>query len=184
MERSVDTEIQFSGLKTGVYHYDYTLNNSFFSDYKKEKILDAEVFFDVVLQRKERLLMFHFAFHGDVLTTCDRCLGELRWPVSGENDLCVKFSDTEVSDDEDVIFLPEKAHTIDLAQWMYEYVAVSLPIRCVHPDNPDGSSSCDPLMLEYLSDDSDDDNSVEDSVTGSEQEIDPRWEALRNLKND
>ena len=30
MECNVDTEIQFSGLKSGIYHYDYTLDDSFF----------------------------------------------------------------------------------------------------------------------------------------------------------
>jgi len=178
MERSVDTEIQFSGLKSGVYHYDFTLSDGFFSDYKNEKILGGNVVFNVKLEKKERLLTFFFTYSGTVRTTCDRCLEEMDWPVEGEQTLFVKFSDTEHSDDEDVVILPEKAFKIDLAQWMYEYVAVALPIQCTHPDDANGEPTCDPEMLKYIS------AQDEDGEEGQhEGETDPRWEALRQLKD-
>lgn len=177
MNQNVDTIIQFSGLKSGVYHYDFTLDNSFFSEYKNEKILDANIVFDVKLEKKERMLLFYFTFSGEVTTTCDRCLGEMRLPVEGEQSLCVKFSDTEQSDDEDVIILPENEYKIDLAQWMYEYVAVSIPMQCVHPDDAEGNSTCDPEMLKYLSEETEG-----EATQTNEDEIDPRWEALKNLK--
>lgn len=177
MEHSVDTTIQFSGLKSGVYTYDYTLDDSFFSEYKNEKILGAKVVFDVKMEKSERMLMFHFKYSGAVRTTCDRCLGEMTWPVEGEQALCVKFSDTEQSDDENVAILPEKAFKIDLAQWMYEYVAIAMPIQCVHPDDSEGKPTCDPEMLKYLSPDDDNDESE-----NGEEETDPRWDALKKLK--
>lgn len=177
MERNIDTTVQFSGLKSGVYHYDYTLDDSFFSEYKNEKILGCKVVFNVKLEKKERLMLFHFTFSGEVRTTCDRCLGEMELPVSGEETLCVKFSDTEHSDDEDVVILPEKEYKIDLAQWMYEYVAVALPMQCIHPDNADGTPGCDPEMMKYLTEDTD------GNEQSSEEETDPRWNALKELKN-
>lgn len=177
MEQSVDTTIQFSGLKSGVYHYDYTLDNSFFSEYKNEKILDANVVFDVKLEKSERMMMFYFAYSGEVTTMCDRCLGEMQLPIEGEQTLCVKFSDNEQSDNEDVIILHENEYKIDLAQWMYEYVAVSIPIQCVHPDDADGNPTCDPEMLKYISEESNGEPTPTD-----EEAIDPRWEALKQLK--
>lgn len=177
MKQNVDTVIQFSGLKSGVYHYDFTLDNSFFSEYKNEKILDANIVFDVKLEKKERMMMFYFTYSGEVTTTCDRCLGEMRLPVEGEQSLCVKFSDTEQSDDEDVIILPESEYKIDLAQWMYEYVAVAIPIQCVHPDDAEGNSTCDPEMTKYLSEEA-----KGEATQTDEDDIDPRWEALKNLK--
>ena len=179
MERSVDTEIQFSGLKSGVYDYDFTLDDRFFSEYKNEKILGGKVVFNVRLEKKERLLTFFFNYSGVVRTTCDRCLEEMDWPVEGEQALYVKFSDTEQSDNEDVVILPEKAYKIDLAQWMYEYVVIAMPIQCTHPDDINGNPTCDPEMLKYLAEEN------EESEVGEpgEEKIDPRWEALRNLKD-
>ena len=180
MECNVDTEIQFSGLKSGIYHYEYTLDDSFFSEYKNEKILGGKVFFDVKLEKKERLMLFYFSYSGEVRTTCDRCLEEIEWPVEGEETLCVKLSDTETSDDEDVVILPESDYKIDLAQWMYEYVAVSMPIQCMHPDDADGNSTCNPEMMQYISEETD---ALEDEGAPAEsEEIDPRWEALLKLK--
>ena len=102
MKPKIDTIVQFSGLESGRYEYNYTLDNSFFERFKNEELREGEVNFAVVLEKRERLLMFNFAFHGVVKTICDRCLGELEVPVSGEETLCVKFSDTETSDKEDV----------------------------------------------------------------------------------
>ena len=178
MSHCVDTTIQFSGLKSGVYTYNFTLDDSFFSEYKNEKILGAEVIFDVRMEKKERLLMFFFTYDGKVRTTCDRCLEEMELPLNGEETLCVKFSDTERSDDDDVVFLPERADKIDLSQWMYEYVAVAIPMRCIHPDDENGKSTCDAKMLEYL--DMEGDNKNED--VSAKETTDPRWDALKKLK--
>lgn len=176
MGQSVDTTIQFSGLKPGIYTYTYTLDDGFFSEYKNEKILGGNVVFDVKLERKERMMLFHFDYTGMVLTTCDRCLGELEWPVEGEQTLCVKVSDTEESDDENVVILPEKAYEIDLSQWMYEYVAVSMPIQCIHPDDENGETTCDPEMTQYL-------RAAGTDEREHEPETDPRWDALKQLRD-
>lgn len=186
MECNVNTEIQFSGLKSGIYHYDYTLDDSFFSEFKNEKILGGKVFFDVKLEKNERVMLFFFAYSGKVRTTCDRCLEELEWPVEGEETICVKLSDTETSDDENVVILPESAYKIDLAQLMYEFVAVAMPIQCVHPDDAEGNSTCNPEMLKYISEEQsreDDETELRNEETETRQEeIDPRWEALLKLK--
>lgn len=181
MEQYVDTTIQFSGLKPGIYNYHYTLDGSFFSEYKNEKILNGKVDFDVKLEKKERLMMFHFVFEGTVRTMCDRCLGELDWPVEGEQFLCVKTESEgnavqDNSDDETVI-LDENEHTIDLAQWMYEYVAVAMPIQCIHPDDAEGNPTCDPEMMKYLSDE-------EQHLNEEEETTDPRWDILKTIKGD
>ena len=114
MKPKVDTIVQFSGLKPGKYEYDYTLDNTFFEEFDNDELREGSVDFRVVLDKKERMLMFTFSFSGIVKSICDRCLGELDVPVEGENTLCVKFSDTETSDNEDVVILPETAYKIDL----------------------------------------------------------------------
>ena len=177
MEHNVDTEIQFSGLKSGTYTYHFTLNDSFFSEYKNEKILGGSIVFNVKLEKKERLMMLYFVYSGKVRTMCDRCLEEMEWPVEGERTLCVKFSDTEKCDDEDIVILPESAYKIDLAQWMYEYVAIAMPIQCVHPDDEKGHPTCNPEMMKYLSEEQ---NGGDGQA--NEEEIDPRWAALKDLK--
>ena len=172
MKPKVDTVVQFSGLKPGRYEYDFTLDSTFFEAFQNDEIREGEVDFKVILEKRERMLLFTFSFNGKVKSICDRCLGEIEVPVEGEETLCVKFSDTETTDEDDVVFLPESAYKIDLAQWMYEYVVVSMPMQRVHPEG-----QCDSEMLKYISDER-----VEDEETlQDEADTDPRWDALKSL---
>lgn len=177
MNARIDTTIQFSGLKSGKYEYQYVLDSNFFRTFENEELSDGKVDFAVILEKSERHLMIYFSFSGTILSTCDRCLGELEIPVKGEQTLCVKFSDTESSEDEDVVFLPEEAYQIDLAQWMYEYVVISLPMVKVHPEG-----ECDAEMLQYICEETEEPEGEEDIVRVlPEGETDPRWDALKQL---
>ena len=168
MSQNDDMTVRFSGLKPGVYTYNYTLTDEFFEEWKNDEIEGGNVVFDVVMERMEHMLMFTFRMKGEVETLCDRCLGKMKVEVEGEDHLCVRFSDEETTDDEDVVILPENAFEIDLTQWLYEYVAVRIPMQHIHPDG-----ECDPEVTKFIT-------SEEENV--SEDEIDPRWEALKKLK--
>ncbi|MCR4658891.1 MAG: DUF177 domain-containing protein [Bacteroidales bacterium] len=166
MSRKQDTTIQFSGLKSGRYTYDFELGNDFFAEFENDEIAAAEVRYDVILDKKEHTLVINFSFSGKVSTTCDRCLGLITLPVEGTETLCVKFSpDGEQCDSDDTVILPESATEIDLAQWFYEYVAVRLPMQHSHPEG-----ACDPAMTAIL----------EQSAPSA---TDHRWDALLDLKN-
>lgn len=169
MGRNEDTTVRFSGLKSGQYHYDFTLDSEFFDRYKNEEIEGGNVVFRVEMEKKERMLLFSFHFEGKLETSCDRCLGKMEVPVEGEETLCVRFSDTETSDDEETVIMPESATEIDLAQWLYEYVAVRLPMQHMHAEG-----ECDPETMRLL-----EAASVDEATP--EQATDSRWDALKAL---
>ena len=167
MGQNDDMKIRFSGLKTGSYNYHFMLDEEFFEEWKNEEIEGGKVEIEAKMERMERMLMFTFSLSGEVATPCDRCLGRVTIPIEGEEHLCVRFSDTEICDDEDVVVLPENAFEIDLKQWLYEYVAVRIPMQHVHPDG-----ECDPEMTKFIKEEGEE----------MEEEMDPRWEALKKLK--
>lgn len=168
MSKNDDRVIRFTGLKSGVYKYGFLLEDTFFEGFENEEIKGGKVNFDVKMERMEHILLFTFSFEGEVTTTCDRCLEEMTVRVSGEEHLNVRFSDTEESDDEETAILPESANEIDLTPWMYEYIAVRLPMQHAHPEG-----ECDPEMVKYIAD--------EEQPRGDDY-VDPRWEALNKLK--
>jgi uncharacterized metal-binding protein YceD (DUF177 family) len=171
MGQKEDMTIRFSGLKPGVYNYGFTLTDEFFDTCENEEIRGGNVKIEAKMERLAQMLMFEFSLKGEVTTLCDRCLGEMTVPVEGSEHLCVRFSDTETCDDEDVAVLPEDAFEIDLSQWFYEYVAVRIPIQHMHPEG-----ECDPEVTKYI---------VEEEIgerREENEEIDPRWEALKKLK--
>lgn len=167
-----DTVVQFSGLKTGTYTYHYTLDDTFFETFENEEVRQGTVEFKVVLEKKERMLVFHFSFHGTMATTCDRCLGPMVVPVEGERIMCVKLSDDAPEEDEEMTIVPEQTFQIDLAQWMYEYVVMAMPMCHAHDE-----ADCDPDMLQRL-------DRQQSDAQAEQQAVDPRWAALLNLKEE
>ena len=170
MGRNDDMTIKFSGLKPGRYTYSFTLDDAFFEEYENDELKGGNVKIAVELERLEHMLMFTFCIEGELTTWCDRCLGDLRVPIEGKEKLCVRFSDSEVSDEDDVVVLPESAYEIDLSQWLYEYAAVRLPMQHIHPEG-----GCDPAMTSYIVDE-------EQLAAHRDNEPDPRWDALKELK--
>lgn len=168
MSRNDDRKIRFIGLKSGVYNYCIQLDDTFFEDFKNEEIKGGKVNFDIKMERMDRQLLFTFFFEGEVKTTCDRCLEEMSVKVEGKESLNVRFSDTEESEDEETAILPERADEIDLTPWLYEYVAVRMPLQHMHPEG-----ECNPEVTKYITD---------EKPEHGDDYTDPRWEALKELK--
>ncbi len=186
MKSKIDTTIQFSGLKPGSYEYSYILDDDFFKAFENENLSAGNVVFDVELEKTERMLLLRFLFNGVVTTECDRCLEPMTVKVEGKEMLCVKFSNTKTSDNEDELIMPENAYQIDLAEWMYEYVLVAMPLQHIHPDDENGNSTCNPEMLKYINGIADTDESMDeedaDKTDNESIDIDPRWAKLLELK--
>ena len=174
MSRNDDTIVRFSGLKPGRYSYSFKLGKEFFERFENDEIRDGKVEIEAVLEKTERVMVMNFTLRGEVTTLCDRCLGEMRVPIEGSERLNIRLSDTEVSDDENVAILPEGAFEIDLAQWLYEYVAVRIPMQHMHAEG-----ECDTETVSYIK--SEEELNLEKEENG---EVDPRWEALKKLRNE
>lgn len=185
MKRKFDTEIEFGHLEPGVYNFEYKLDTAFFASFENEKLQGGEAFFHVKMEKNAHTLTLFITFEGQITTQCDRCLGEMEVPVEGEETLNVSFSEQELDDDAqddgaamDDVTLPANAHKMDLAQLFYEMAAVAMPMQCTHPDDKDGNPTCDPEMLKYMGGG----NDTEERGETGEDETDPRWDALRQLK--
>ena len=90
--------------------------------------------------------VFNLTIHseGTVHVPCDRCLADMELRIDTTDELVVKFG-TEYMDEGDYVVVPEEEGTIDMASLIYEFVALSMPIKRVH--QPGG---CDPAMMEIL----------------------------------
>ena len=174
MSRNDDTIIRLSGLKPGRYSYSFTLGKGFFESFENEEIRDGNVQIEAILEKTERVTTVKISLRGEVTTLCDRCLDEMTVPIEGEETLHLRFSDTEVSDDENVAILPEGANEIDLSQWLYEYVAVRIPLQHSHEEG-----ECNPETVSYIKSEETLEREREEN-----REVDPRWEALRGLKGE
>ena len=147
--------------------FDWTIDDKFFAWYEMSEISDACIHVQVTLVKHASFLELHFVLEGWAEVSCDRCLYPVKLDVSSEVQLFVKFdehADEAESDDNDIVILSYDENQLDVAQYLYEYAHLSLPIRRVHPDDADGRSTCNEEMIRKLEQYLVEDNSVPDEL--------------------
>lgn len=167
--------IPFAGLNQGIHQYDYFIDKDFFAELDYALLTQSAVNVHLTLNKTETMLLLDYEIEGTVNLQCDRCTDYFDFPVKGKNRLIIKFGDHTEEENDEVLMLSEKEHEFNTAQYIYEYITLLIPLRHVHPDDALGNSTCNPEMLDTI-----------EKITSKQaenDEIDPRWEVLKNLKN-
>lgn len=175
MEKRSDFIIQFAGLPMGEHHFDYEINDSFFKQYEHPLLEKAQVHAHVVLTKSSHNLQLTFQFKGSIRVECGRCLEEFDLPLDVEKHLLVRQVSGEMEEvvDEEVLNISDRDHILDLAQHLYDYLSLQVPLNPLHPEDAKGIPACDPKVMELL-------NKV--TVNPPSSTDDPRWDALRKIK--
>ena len=143
MEETQRYSIAFKGLKNGHHEFRFAVDKSLFEAFENTEIKDGACEVRVDLNREESQLVLDVSISGHVVVACDRCLEDCRIPIDFEGRLLVKFSDEVREYDGEVLWLLPGEEQVDLAQYIYESIVLSLPYQRVHPEG-----ECNPEMLE------------------------------------
>jgi len=164
--------IPFRGLKEGEHQFEYLINNTFFEVYQYEDILDADIKVHLNFIKKSTLLELSFIAKGEVQVTCDISNELFFQPIEGSLDLVIKFGEEYNNDNEDILIIPYGDFEIDIAQYIYEMIVLSLPAKKIHPGIIDGTLKTD--ILDKLEE-------LQPNKEQSNKSIDPRWDKLKGL---
>jgi len=171
--------IPFTGLKLGKHHFDYQIDYTFFEHFEYDDFNDVNVKANLVFEKKTTLLNLHFAMSGSVNVNCDTTNEPFDQKIKGKFNLVVKFGDEYNDEHENILIIPHGSYEVNVAQFIYELIVLSIPIKRTHPGIKDGTLQSDILKkLEELSP-----KGIEDKEKTSE-EIDPRWNTLKKLLTD
>lgn len=152
MEQIALYTIAYKGLKSGSYEYDFQVDDSLFEAYDRVEIKGGRCDAHVTLKRSETMLELNVTINGEVICECDRCLEDCPIAVDYEGDLVVKFSD-EIDDyDGEVMWISPSEDFLNLTQYIYESIVLSLPYRRVHEEG-----GCNPEMIAAFSEASEED---------------------------
>lgn len=176
-----DYGIAFKGLKEGDHFFEYNLGDAFFGLFEQPQVEAGSLNAKVRLIKTSRMLELEFTIDGVAEAVCDRCLGPVNVPVHYEGTIYVNFGESFDEPTEEIVVIPYESHTINVAQYLYEFIVVSMPIRHVHPDKEDGTPGCDAEMMDQLRNYMVDENDEAGPENKDEEPIDPRWEELRKL---
>ncbi|MFC2152180.1 DUF177 domain-containing protein [Bacteroidota bacterium] len=173
MDQLSKYRIVYQGLSEGTHEFEFEIDDMFFDSLEYSDIKKGDLKVTVLLNKKSTFLELYFQIEGFIELTCDRCLDQYNQQIEYNGKLYVKFSENEDELAEDIICLLPTDHELDISHYIYESINLSIPLKRVHPDDKEGSITCNPEMLEKLN------NYKTDEPAG--EDIDPRWEDLRNL---
>jgi uncharacterized metal-binding protein YceD (DUF177 family) len=180
MKQLKEFTIPFVGLKQGEHHFDFKIDNTFFLHFEYDEFNKAEVSADALLLKKSNSLEFHFTVQGFVNVHCDISNEPFDQKIEGNHHLVVNFGDEFNDEDDALLIVPHGSYEVNIQQYLYELVVLSLPAKRVHPGVADGTLSSE--ILEKLKELTPKD--IEEISSDNDNEIDPRWDVLKKLLTD
>lgn len=151
-------KVDLKGMATDTVSYRWQADNDFFSAVQGSEIKQGLLDVALRVKRTSGAYELEFQLQGEVEVTCDRCLESMNQPIDAFCTLRVVMGEDFV-DDGDVVVIPEREGIINVAWNIYEFAALQIPLRHVHPD-------CEAL-----------------SESSEEERVDPRWAELKKLIN-
>ncbi len=182
MNKTKEYLIPFIGLKTGKHHFEYQISNSFFEIFDYQEFNHSNIKVNVVLEKKSTIMELSFKHKGTVNVPCDMTNEEFDLPIKGKMKLIVRFGDDFNNDNEELLIIPHGEFQIDISQYIYEMIVLSVPLRRIHPGIKDGSLNTEALakLKELTVEKLKKENKKEEK----EENIDPRWDKLKQLLTD
>lgn len=179
MNKTKEYLIPFIGLKLGKHHFEYQINNKFFEIFDYNEFQNSDIKVNLVLEKKSTMLELAFKHKGIVNVPCDLTSEDFDLPIKGKMNLIVRFGEAFNNDNEELLILPHGEFEIDIAQYIYEMIVLSVPLRRVHPGIKDGSLKTEALTkLKELA------VKEKKEEKKEEENIDPRWDKLKQLLTD
>ncbi|AEW22558.1 YceD family protein [Tannerella forsythia] len=175
-----------------VRRYEYFLDNQFFTDIDGAEVQRGKVNVSLKVERKVSTFEMTFHLSGMVIVSCDRCLDDMEQAIASDNRLMVKFGKEYAEESDEILVISEDEGRVNLAWFLYEFVALNIPMKHVH-----APGKCNKAMSARLrkhsahrsdeSDNAEDEVDDDDNILSDEYEdtaTDPRWDALKKLKNE
>lgn len=155
MSNRREFEIAFVGLKPGVHEYHYSVDDRFFEEYQEQDFRQTEAKVRLLLEKNNSFLMLRFEIGGKAEVTCDRCNNNLPLQLFDEFTVTVKMTEepevmNEQEEDPDVYYISKGESILDVKDWIYEFVNLSIPMqKTCEFENMDGPY-CNPAARELL----------------------------------
>ncbi len=178
MNQRREFEIAFVGLKPGVHVYEYRIEDKFFALYGEQDFNNCKADVKLSLERNSSFMQLKFDISGNVDVVCDKCGNSLNKQLWDEFNIIVKMVDepeimNEQEEDPDVYYIGRNESHLYVADWIYEFVNLSLPMqkRCNLEEL--GGPLCNKEVLEKL-------RQMEIDVM---KDINPQWKGLEKFKD-
>lgn len=166
-------KIDLKSLPEGETVMERDLGDDFFASVDAPVVSGGRLHCTLAIQRRGNVfeLLVHTA--GTVTVPCDVCLDDMDQPIEADDRLTARFGDAGSEENDDLVTVSEEEGILDVAWFVYESIALHIPLRHVH-----APGKCNPAMMSVLAE-----HSAARSGDGDgEKAVDSRWAALKDLK--
>lgn len=181
MNRRREFEIAFVGLKPGVHEYNYEIDDRFFEAYQQQDFRECRAHVKLSLDKKSSFMLLKFEIGGQLDVTCDRCNNRLPLDLWDEFTITVKMVEdpelmNEQEDDPDVYYIPRSESHVDVANWIYEFINLSIPMQKTCEFEDMDGPHCNPSVREML-------KKLEAEEEKKETGENPIWKGLEKFRD-
>jgi uncharacterized metal-binding protein YceD (DUF177 family) len=147
-------DIAFVGLKPGIHEYHYEVDDKFFSTYTTD-FSNCSTQIKLTLEKNTSFMMLKFEVVGKMDVACDRCGNPLQMDLWDEFNMIVKLVENpdemnETEDDPDIYYISRTESHLHLADWIYEFVMLSIPMQRMCNESEIGGPQCNVEILNML----------------------------------
>lgn len=180
-------KIDLKNIQDSNSEFEYVLDNQFFVDIDAPEISKGKVNVSLNIKKQAAGNAFELKFEieGTVVIPCDRCLDDMDQSIATSEKLMVKFG-TDYSEEGDWVIIPEEEGEINVAWFIYEFIALAIPMKHVHAPGKCNKAMAGKLNehLRVSADDADmagvEMEEYED-LESTSQMSDPRWNELKKI---
>jgi len=167
--------VNIVGLSNKLHHFEFEVGGKFFDQYGKDIVSDGSFTATVELNKHETFIEAEFWIHGVANLICDRSLESFDYPVDTKHKMMFKFGEEDKEVTEEIMIINRDTVTLELGQYIYEFIALAIPMKRLHPrfGDEDEDDDGEGRIIYTSGDDNEKDNN---------DDIDPRWEQLKKLK--
>jgi len=148
-------EIAFVGLKPGLHEFQYPVDDKFFADRAQSDFHNVHAQVKLVLDKKPSFMLLKFEVGGKADVSCDRCGNPLNLNLWDDFEILVKMVDNPeemnlTDEDPDVHYISRTESHLHVADWIYEFVTLSVPTHRMCSEQEMGGPQCNQEVLAML----------------------------------
>lgn len=181
-KRQFNLDIYKLSFKKHIYEFD--IDDQFFTLFEESFINKGKLRATIEMEKSETMIMADFKIDGYIELTCDRSLDEFSHRVDIEENIIFKYGEEYQEISEEIVIIPKDTQKLDISQYIYEFIGLSIPMKKLHP------RFCEEAMNEDEEDDTETQLIFTTGPIEAEEEEEkfekPQadiWEKLKSLKN-
>ncbi len=169
-------DIHIFKLALGLHDYQFEIKDEFFELFDNELVSKGNLAIDVSLTKTETMIEMVLHIQGSIELECDRSLDRFDFPIDSHRKMIYRLGEETQELSDELMVIPRDSQTINIASLLFEFVGLEIPMKKLHPRFQNEEEDGEDFVEIYSS------ATEEEEEQDQEEQVDPRWEALKKLK--